>query len=79
MKLCKHQPAPTEHHKQIAQEVHDNGGTITAEELAHSAAFDRAAMAWSRTRAVAWIKREQAEGRWMNAHAHGDGSIWVER
>lgn len=78
-RICSKQPAPTKRQLAIAREVFLNGGNLTADEIAHSAAFDRVALAWSRRRANQWIKREQEAGKWKDAHAHADGSIYVPR
>lgn len=79
MRGCREPFKVTDRHREIEAEVAANGGSLTAEDVAHTATFDRVAMAWTRRRAQAWIRREQAAGKWQGAHAHDDGTIHVRR
>jgi hypothetical protein len=78
-KVCTHQPAPTAEQKAAAAEIRENGGSLTADDLAHSGAFSCVGVSWSRAAANRSIKQRQAEGKWSGAHAHADGSIYLPR
>lgn len=77
--ICRHQPPWTEQDYEVAREVRANGGSLTLDEIVHTRAYERVAMAWTRARANRWIAREREQGRWLDAHAHKDGSIYVPR
>lgn len=78
-RVCKHQPRPTDEERAAAAEVKANGGTLTADELAHSNAFSYIGSSWSRARANHSIREMRARGRWLEAHCHDDGTIYVPR
>lgn len=81
MKLegCRFDLKLSARHHELEAEVKANGGCMTAVEFAHSAAFERAGMCWTRRAAEASIKRQQQYKRWLGAHAHDDGSVWIPR
>lgn len=78
-RMCKHQPAPTDEQRAAIAEVRANGGNLTADEMAHSSAFQRVGMSWTRARARRSIRDAQYAGRWEGAHCHEDGSIYLPR
>lgn len=76
-RVCRHQPSPTEQQREWAVEIAANGGSLTADELAHSHAFQYVGSSWSRRRAQQSIAEMQAEGKWLDAHCHSDGTIYL--
>lgn len=78
-RICRHQPPPTDEQRAQAREIAANGGSLTADELAHSAAFEYVGSSWSRARAQRSIAERQAEGKWLDAHCHGNGQIYLPR
>jgi len=76
---CRRAPKPTDADRAVIAEIRANGGDLTLAEYVHTQAFQRVAMYWTGPRARAGIREAQAEGRWADAHAHPDGSIYVPR
>lgn len=79
VKGCRATYEVTDEHRARCAEVAANGGTLTAEETAHTDAFECKGNAWEREHAEAWIKAQQTAGKWQDAHAHDDGTVWIPR
>lgn len=75
MKGCPEGVTVTGADREIEREIKMHGGSLTAEEYAHSRLFRKRGMAWSRVNGERMIRNL----RMVNAHAHDDGSVWVTR